>query len=64
MTLELLKQSKELLMAVTDLASLLDQPVSSDGTITLRYVPASKIINLVLMQSREMVAEIEFELSK
>lgn len=64
MTLELLKQSKELLMAVTDLANLLDQPVDTNGMIKLHYIPTSQIINSALLQSREMVAEIEAELTK
>lgn len=60
----ILQQSKELLMAVTDLASILDQPVDSAGMIRLNYIQASQIINTALLQSREMVSEIECELTE
>lgn len=64
MSLKLIQQSKELLMAVTDLASILDQPVDTNGMIRLRYIYASQIINTALIQSREIVSEIEAELTK
>ena len=62
MTLELLKQSKDLLMAVVDLANLLDQPIGENGLITFRYIDASQLINSALLNAREMVSEIETEL--
>ena len=62
MTIELLKQSKELLMAVADLANILDQPIGDNGLITLRYIDASQLINSALLNAREMVSEIETEL--
>lgn len=62
MTIELLKQSKELLMAVADLANILDQPICKDGMIKIRYIDASQLINSALLNAREMVSEIEIEL--
>lgn len=62
MNIELLKQAKELLMAVADLARILDQPINEKGFIVVRYIDVSQIINSALLQSREMVAEIECEL--
>lgn len=59
MTLELLKQSKELLMAVADLANILDQPVDDKGMIRVRYIDTSQLINSALINSREIVSEIE-----
>lgn len=58
MSHELLQQSKELLMSVTDLASILDQPIQ-EGLITVDYIWASQIINSALLNARGMVAEIE-----
>lgn len=59
MTLQLLKQSKELLMAVADLANILDQPIDSNGMIKVRYVDTSQLINSALINSRDIVTEIE-----
>lgn len=62
MTFELLQQSKELLMAVADLANILDQPVNDKGMIMVRYIDTSQLIASALLNAREMVSEIETEL--